>query len=107
MFASLEAEACAWFDAERVAESDRKITRVALLRYEGQGSELAIAWPGDVDAAKASFAQAHQALNGFTLEAEVELVTLRVEAEGQRARIGTTGTGARSWRRADWSADRA
>ena len=82
VFASLEAEACAWFDAERVAESDRTITRVALLRYEGQGSELAIAWPGNVDAAKASFAQAHQTLNGFRLEAQVELVTLRVEAEG-------------------------
>jgi N-methylhydantoinase A len=82
VFVSLEAEACAWFDTERVAERDRKITCVALLRYEGQGSELVIAWPGDVDAAKASFAQAHQALNGFTLEAEVELVTLRVEAEG-------------------------
>ena len=67
---------------ERVAPGDRRITRVALLRYEGQGSELAIAWPGDVDAAKAAFAQAHQTLNGFTLEAQVELVTLRVEAEG-------------------------
>ena len=53
-----------------------------MLRYEGQGSELAIVWPGDADAAKALFAQAHQALNGFTLETKVELVTLRVEAEG-------------------------
>jgi N-methylhydantoinase A len=52
-----------------------------LLRYEGQGSELAITWPGDAQAAQSAFAQAHQALNGFTLEAEVELVTLRVEAE--------------------------
>ena len=62
--------------------SDRTITRVALLRYEGQGAELAIAWPGGADAARAAFAAAHQALNGFTLEAKVELVTLRVEAEG-------------------------
>ena len=58
------------------------ITRVALLRYEGQGSELSITWPGDAQAAQSAFARAHQALNGFTLEAKVELVTLRVEAEG-------------------------
>ena len=47
-----------------------------------QGSELAITWPGDAQAAQSAFADAHQALNGFTLEAKVELVTLRVEAEG-------------------------
>ena len=82
VFAALEAEAQAWFDAERVPDSDRTITRVALLRYEGQGAELAMAWPGDADAAQAAFAEAHRALNGFTLDAKVELVTLRVEAEG-------------------------
>ena len=86
---------------------DRTITRVALLRYEGQGSELAIAWPGNADAAKAAFAAAHRALNGFTLETQVELVTLRVEAEGSVPRIGTAGTAARKWRRADRAADRA
>ncbi len=93
-FASLESEALGWFDAERVAEDDRTITRVALLRYEGQGSELAIVWPGSADAAKALFAQAHQALNGFTLETKVELVTLRVEAEGRYARARSARTGA-------------
>jgi N-methylhydantoinase A len=82
LFAALESEAMAWLDAEHVPPADRTITRVALLRYEGQGSELAITWPGDAQAAQSAFAQAHQALNGFTLEAEVELVTLRVEAEG-------------------------
>jgi N-methylhydantoinase A len=81
LFAALESEAMAWLDAEHVPPADRTITRVALLRYEGQGSELAITWPGDAQAAQSAFAQAHQALNGFTLEAEVELVTLRVEAE--------------------------
>ena len=82
VFASLEAEARAWFDAERVPDSDRTFKRMALLRYEGQGAELAIAWPGDADAAQAAFAAAHRTLNGFTLETKVELVTLRVEAEG-------------------------
>jgi N-methylhydantoinase A len=83
VFASLEAEARAWFETEHVVEADRSLTRVALLRYEGQGGELAIAWPGDAAAARSAFAEAHRALNGFTLEAVVELVTLRVEAEGR------------------------
>jgi N-methylhydantoinase A len=82
VFAALEQEANAWFDTERVAADDRKTTRVALLRYEGQGSELAIVWPGGAAAARVVFADAHQALNGFALDAKVELVTLRVEAEG-------------------------
>jgi N-methylhydantoinase A len=82
MFASLEEEARIWFDAERVATEERKTTRAALLRYEGQGSELAITWPGSAEAARVAFAEAHRALNGFALDAVVELVTLRVEAEG-------------------------
>src|SRR5439155_18694958 len=81
VFATLEAQADAWFEDERVAPHDRRTTRVALLRYEGQGGELAVTWTHGMQAAKAAFAAAHQALNGFTLEAEVELVTLRVEAE--------------------------
>ena len=67
--------------AEQVALEHRNTTRVALLRYEGQGAELAIPWPATVELARADFARAHQALNGFTLDAKVELVTLRVEAE--------------------------
>jgi N-methylhydantoinase A len=80
-FAALEAQAEAWFGQEHVAPGDRLTARVALLRYEGQGSELPVAWPGTPAAARAAFAAAHQALNGFTLEANVELITLRVEAE--------------------------
>ena len=82
VFAALEEAAVAWFEAERVASEDRKTTRVALLRYEGQGAELAITWPGSAALAQAEFARTHQTLNGFTLDAKVELVTLRVEAEG-------------------------
>ena len=87
--------------------SDRTFTRVALLRYEGQGSELAIAWPGDADAAKAAFAAAHRALNGFTLETKVELVTLRVEAEGSVPASGRPALPRGTWRGADRAADRA
>jgi len=80
VFVSLESEAHAWFAAEQVVERDRRITRIALLRYAGQGGELAITWPGGANAARQAFAEAHRALNGFTLETPVELVTLRVEA---------------------------
>jgi len=80
VFVSLETEAHAWFTAERVVERDRTITRVALLRYAGQGTELAIAWPGSADGARLAFADAHYNLNGFRLDTPVELVTLRVEA---------------------------
>jgi len=81
-FAALERDADAWLDEERVAAADRRIGRVALMRYAGQGGELAVAWPGTPDSARAAFAEAHRRLNGFVLESRVELVTLRVEAEG-------------------------
>jgi N-methylhydantoinase A len=81
VYASLEAEAMAWLEAEQVPSGDAKLTRVALLRYQGQGAEIAISWPGDAEAARTAFAAAHRALNGFVLESKVELVTLRVEAE--------------------------
>jgi len=88
-FATLEREATAWLEEERVPPSDRRLTRVALMRYAGQGGELAVPWPdqacsgsGMGQAARQAFADAHHRLNGFTLESLVELVTLRVEAEG-------------------------
>ncbi|WP_375460555.1 hydantoinase/oxoprolinase family protein [uncultured Enterovirga sp.] len=82
VFAELEALAGSWFEAEGVAGPDRKTTRVALMRYEGQGSEVAVTWPGNLAGAARAFAEAHAALYGFTLELPVQLVTLRVEAEG-------------------------
>ena len=82
VYTELESEASAWLAEERVAPADARLTRMALLRYEGQGSEIAIVWPGTADQARTAFAEAHRALNGFVLESQVELVTLRVEAEG-------------------------
>ncbi len=82
VYTALESEASAWLVEERVAPADARLTRMALLRYEGQGSEIAIAWPGTADKAPTAFAEAHRALNGFVLESKVELITLRVEAEG-------------------------
>ena len=83
VLAGLHRDAAAWFAAEQVAEADRGSEEVALMRYEGQGGELAVPWGGSVAAALAGFRAAHQELYGFTLEAPVELVTLRVEAVGR------------------------
>ncbi len=83
VLAGLHRDAEAWFAAEQVAEADRGSEEVALMRYEGQGGELAVAWGGSVAAALTGFRAAHQELYGFTLEAPMELVTLRVEAVGR------------------------
>ncbi len=83
ILAELRAEAETWFDEERVAPEDRACEEVALMRYEGQGGELALPWAGDGAAAVSAFQAAHQALYGFVLAAAVELVTLRVEATGR------------------------
>jgi N-methylhydantoinase A len=84
-FASLEADAVAWFEEEEVAPAARRIRRVVLMRYEEQGHELAVAWrePADLRALGADFAAAHRALYGFDLPGvAMEIVTLRVEATG-------------------------
>ncbi len=88
--ASLRGEARAWLAEERIPVADRRIEDFALMRYEGQGGELAVPWPGTAGAACAGFVEAHQALYGFTLDAPIELVTLRVEAIGRLpAAVGT------------------
>ena len=43
--------------------------RVALMRYHGQGGEVAVGWADDAAGVEAAFAAAHEALYGFTLEA--------------------------------------
>ncbi len=83
IIAALRTEAAAWFDEERVPAADRGLEDIALMRYEGQGGELAVAWAGNGAATTAAFDAAHQALYGFTLNAPIELVTLRVEATGR------------------------
>jgi N-methylhydantoinase A len=55
------------------------------MRYRGQGGEVATQWHGDAVALEAAFEAQHRALYGFTLDAPVECVTLRVEAIGKVA----------------------
>jgi len=84
-FTSLENAARLWFEQELVSPSEQSLRRVALMRYEEQGHELAIDWPvdNDFDFLVRHFGGAHKALYGFDLpEVAIEIVTLRVEASG-------------------------
>ncbi len=89
VFAELQAEATAWLEAERVPVSARKITWTASMRYQHQGFELFVPWAGreisdrTIAATIAAFHQMHQQLYTFAQEdTPVEIVTLRVDAEG-------------------------
>ncbi len=84
-FADLAQQANDWLRSERVAESRRVFSRTALMRYRGQGGEVATHWHSDAEALEAAFEAQHRALYGFTLDAPVECVTLRVEAVGKVA----------------------
>jgi N-methylhydantoinase A len=86
IFAELEGQAEAWLVSEDVAAADRHRAGVALMRYRGQGGEVAVPWTGSAAAAEAAFTAAHQRLYGFALDAPIELVTLRVEATGRMPR---------------------
>jgi N-methylhydantoinase A len=83
-FAELEVAALRWFAEEAVPEAARSLMPQVLVRYAGQGSELAVPWRGSVAAAERDFAAAHRTLYGFDLpEGTPELVTLRLEARGR------------------------
>ncbi len=82
-FLALERDAEEWFAQEQVPAADRTTGRTVLMRYHGQGGELAVAWDGSIEATNAAFIRAHDALYGFALESPTELVTLRVEAAGK------------------------
>lgn len=82
IFAELEERAGAWLTTEGVAPEARKLGRVVLMRYHGQGGEVTVPWAGTAAATEAAFAAAHETLYGFVLDSPIELVTLRVEAVG-------------------------
>jgi N-methylhydantoinase A len=98
IYRELDDQAEQWLDDEQVSPDQRERHRVALMRYHGQGGEIGVAWVGSREEVEAAFAAAHQTLYGFTLDAPIELVTLRVEAVGhmpQPARPQVSpGTGA-------------
>ena len=75
-------QAKAWLDVEGVAEDLRRVNAVALLRFKGQGGEIAVAFVAEATVLANRFRDAHGATYGFTLPTEVELVTVRIEATG-------------------------
>lgn len=81
--AELAAKAQSWLDAEDVPADTRVLHARALLRFHGQGGEIAVAWGDTPEMTEARFCAAHKALYGFVLEAPIELVTLRFEAAGR------------------------
>jgi N-methylhydantoinase A len=85
VIAELEQQASEWLDMEDVAPEARVVERMALLRYAGQGGEIAVAYAPDRAVVEENFRAAHKALYGFNLGAPIELVTLRVHATGLAA----------------------
>jgi len=89
VFAALNAEAIAWLDQEAVPANARRVTWYASLRYQHQGFELVVPWDGTtvsdatVAGTIAAFHRLHEQLYTFAQEdTPVEIVTLRVDAEG-------------------------
>ncbi|MEP3279842.1 MAG: hydantoinase/oxoprolinase family protein [Stappiaceae bacterium] len=83
IFEQLLKQAENWLTVEGVRDENRDIRLVALLRFHGQGGEIAVEWGSKPDITEERFKAAHEALYGFVLEAAVELITLRVEAAGR------------------------
>jgi N-methylhydantoinase A len=89
LFAELEGEALSWLEAEGVPTAARRITWAASMRYQHQGFELNVPWPGrqvteaSAGAAVAAFHRLHEQLYTFAQEdMPVEIVTFRVDARG-------------------------
>jgi len=89
LFAELEAEAIGWLEAEGVPPPARRISWHASMRYQHQGFELSVPWPGrevgeaSARAAVAAFHRLHERLYTFAQEdMPVEIVTFRVDARG-------------------------
>ena len=86
-FATLRAQADAWFEAEAITAP--QLARTVDMRYAGQNYELPIplpdgpVTPASLAALADAFAAAHGRMYGFVAEGEtVQLVTFRVEATG-------------------------
>ncbi|WP_029062916.1 hydantoinase/oxoprolinase family protein [Labrenzia sp. DG1229] len=79
---SLRKKAEDWLDAEGVPVSQRELKALALLRFHGQGGEIAVEWGRTAQETENNFRGAHKSLYGFVLDAQIELVTIRVEAVG-------------------------
>jgi N-methylhydantoinase A len=89
IFAELQREAQTWLDHEQVPQENRATRWQASLRYLHQGFELTVPWAGPavteaaVERTVAAFHALHEQLYTFRQpDTPVEIVTLRVTAEG-------------------------
>ena len=89
IFAELQREAEAWLEQEQVPRENRATRWQASLRYLHQGFELTVPWGGEaatdaaVERTVADFHALHEQLYTFRQpDTPVEIVTLRVTAEG-------------------------
>lgn len=91
IYGELEREASAWLAAEGVPPSQRRLSRLADLRYRHQGFEITVPWDESdlsVDGLVRRFHERHRRLYTYALEdAPVEIVTLRVSATGGLRRL--------------------
>ena len=87
--------------AERVHAPERDARRQswARARYAGQGHELEVPLADRDDGAQlaARFADLHRARTGFTLDAEVEVVSMRHSATGRARDVTLRRSGAGRW----------
>ena len=83
IIAELTRDATTWMDLEGIDPDQRVLNARALLRFHGQGGEIAVDWGTTPEETETRFRDAHKALYGFVLEAPIELITLRIEAVGQ------------------------
>ena len=75
-----------WLAKEKVAPADRKQSRVALMRYHGQGGEVSVGWVDDAASVEAAFAAAHESLYGFMLDVADRARDLAHRGDGPHAR---------------------
>jgi N-methylhydantoinase A len=91
VYGELEGRAQGWLGDEGVPVAQRRLLRLADLRYRHQGFEITVPWPERdlaVDALIARFHQLHERRYTYALrEAPVEIVTLRVAASGRVRRF--------------------
>jgi N-methylhydantoinase A len=89
IFTTLETEAAAWLDRERIAPGRRHLSRWLDLRYHGQNYELLVpvdeaVWRDrDVAPLRRAFLAAHEETYGFAAAAEpIQVVNARLTARG-------------------------
>jgi N-methylhydantoinase A len=91
VYAELEGQAERWLADEGVPPADRRLLRLADLRYRHQGFEITVPWPEHdlaIDPLLAHFHARHERLYTYALpEAPVEIVTLRLAASGRVRRF--------------------